>query len=93
MMKKYLTKEFRTKGIVGFVEVDDLTEHNTSVLFYEWWNGEGMNFEISRKNEKLLRFDLTSEEMLSMAAIFVSTGFIDIEDIKAEVEKIKRKEY
>lgn len=86
--------DIRRNVISGLVPVEGL--HDGQILFTEWWNGEGITFELTDKdgvsNRKTI--DLHQDEIETIAAIAKFIGLYDSDSIFNKVNqwKIEEKE-
>lgn len=95
---------FRRDTISGLIPIDGLIDGE--ILFTEWWNGEGIDFEIELKADKSKKqFSLHADELENIAAIAAYIGLLDQESIsdklyqwetdekshQKELEEFKRK--
>lgn len=86
-MIKYSNK--RNNAVTCLIEVEDLHGSST-ITTSEWWNGEGVDFEL-RSNDSVQKFHFTSSEAQAILVALMTHGMVDLEASKAEVEKIERR--
>ena len=77
----------RKNGMVGVLENTDF-DTTTTVHFSEWWNGEGLDFEVSHGKETK-KLSLHMNEMHSLVTAMVATGMIDLDQIMISVYDLK----
>jgi len=86
--KKFFTKNMRKDVVCGLIEGEDIGTP-VSVLFTEWWNGEGLDFEFERGKQGEVKFGLTITEMEHMVAAMLVSGFIDMDEVNRIVSEVK----
>lgn len=73
-----MKNNIRRNTISGEITVDGLVEG--FVVFTEWNNGEGFDFEVMDENYKSeKKISLHCDELEAMAALALHLGFLDIE--------------
>ena len=72
-------------GVVGLIELD---EKNSHIHFSEWWNGEGLDHTMVKDNKEI-KFSLHLDEMNAIAAFWLKSGFIDLNEVKKLSEEIE----
>lgn len=87
-----MKSDFRRNTVSGLVPIDGL--HEGQVYFSEWWNGEGISFEITDKdgisNKKVL--ELSQDEIETLTSIFKYLGLFDDDAVKENLIKWKKEE-
>ena len=84
--------DFRRNTITGLVPIDGL--HEGQIYFSEWWNGEGISFEITDKdgisNKKVL--ELSQDEIETITSIFKYIGLFNDDTVNENVSKWQKEE-
>ena len=84
--------DFRRNTVSGLVPIDGL--HEGQIYFSEWWNGEGISFEITDKdgisNKKVL--ELSQDEIETITSIFKYIGLFVDDTVKENLIKWKKEE-
>lgn len=76
----------RKNGVVGVLENQSF-DVSTNVHFSEWWNGEGLDFEVSHGKETK-RFSLHIDEMHLLATAMNACGMIDLDEIEKATDRL-----
>lgn len=72
MESEIITFHIKSTSDVQVLTVKNiLHDHSTHFHLNEWWNGEGFDLTIERKNDKV-QLDLTSEEITGLKKLFES---------------------
>ena len=77
----------RYNGVVGVVEYRGLV--TGSLHFAEWWNGEGLDYEINSSAGDTRRIQLHFDELHAMIVAAIATGSIDIRAAAREARTLK----
>ena len=84
--------DFRRNTVSGLVPIDGL--HEGQIYFSEWWNSEGISFEITDKdgvsNKKVI--ELSQDEIETITSIFKYIGLFDDDTVKENLIKWKKEE-
>jgi hypothetical protein len=81
----------RRNTISGEVPFDGLADG--IVHFTEWNNGEGFDFELTDPNYKNSKsIELHSDEIKTIAAISMYLGYLNLEELLEEVNRIENDE-
>lgn len=76
----------RYNTMSGLIEIDTLLADKESYLtFNEWWNGEGLDFDIDGKN----KFSLHMDEIEAVVIAAIVTGMVDIKHCKQKAKEMK----
>jgi hypothetical protein len=78
---------FRKNGLVGVIEKHDMAQ-SVKMHFSEWWNGEGMDFDFTDKEEKRVALHLSEIQALVTACIL--GGLVDIESCRNLAHRMER---
>ena len=78
----------RSNGQVGVLE-DTQFDSKIYVHFSEWWNGEGLDFDIESKGEEKRRIALHIDEMRLLVTAMVATGMVDLNEIVHAADKLQ----
>ena len=68
--------------------IDDSEPYNF-VQANEWWNGEGLDIQLGRKNEADKFLSLHIEELNQLALIAAKLGYIDLKELKNDLRQSK----
>ena len=82
-----MTVKMRKDGKTGEVEIEGF---GSELHFSEWHNGEGYDFAVSRGTNSEQKFDLTIEEIFSIAQMGLMTEAFSLRDLAAAGEYSKR---
>lgn len=66
--------DFRRNTVSGLVPINGL--HEGQVYFTEWWNGEGISFEIIDKDSNQKVIELRQNEIEAITSIFEYLGLL-----------------
>lgn len=76
----------RKNGMVGIIENQSF-DTATVVHFSEWWNGEGLDFEVSHGKESK-KFSLHIDEMHCLVTAMNACGMIDLDQIEISTDRL-----
>lgn len=76
----------RKNGFVGVLESRSF-DVSTNVHFSEWWNGEGLDFEISHDKETK-KFSLHMDEMHMLVTAMVACGMVDLDEVEKASDRL-----
>lgn len=77
----------RSNGMVGVISREDFSIHAS-----EWWNGEGIDFDIdSNKSEPQKRIHLHVNEINDLCILALAMEFIDLDEVTEKANEMKIK--
>lgn len=81
----------RKNGNVGVME-DTEFDKTIHVHFSEWWNGEGMDFDVERTGHKIAsensKYSFTMQEMEMLFAAALAIGMVDLDDVQKRSQEL-----
>ncbi len=77
-------KNIRRNSITGIVETTGLTD--VSLIFSEWWNGEGVDFTFDDK----MRISLHLDEIRALFVAMVATEMVDLDEVINDAYDMRR---
>ena len=78
--------DIRYNTMSGLIEIDSiLADKDSYMTFNEWWNGEGLEFDIDYKN----KFSLHMDELEAVVIAAIATGMVDIKHCKQKAKEMK----
>lgn len=79
----------RRNGIVGVIEQDGL-QGNVHTHFSEWWNGEGLDFQIETTGEDQKKISLHLDELHTIVVAAAAAGMVDLKSAYHDAEKLNQ---
>ena len=80
-------KDLRRQSITGIYESNEDDLVPVSIHFSEWWNGEGMTFDVN--NQKHIA--LHSDELHALCVIAIATEMVNWEQCKEDAKQLVEK--
>ncbi len=74
----------RKNSITSILEWDKNYLHGA-----EWWNGEGVDFELVSMGKPPVNFSLHLEEAHAIAVMLIAMGMVDLDEVLADVSRLK----